>query len=534
MSQFQKSILFNTSAGTDVQYVGGEILIPGLDPIKQSRVIDFSQVNYRAEVSQVVTVGATAYTPTASTRYIVTIGDVSRRNHGLTEAPFMYAYTTPDDITTLGATAALQREAITLALVAKINAVTYNYVVAATLTLGNGFTITDDAGYYPVNAQGMTNRLGASTVKLMTDSDGRGFAITNVALTTAAVYSSGVGANLVTAAPVFDLVYTNLISGYVDGPKTIAGATAVSGQKYNMFSVTYLADSNLPTIGSAYSGFVSKTQQVWVDNGAGSATTNLAGYIALERAMHRGIAVKYNNDPSAIAEFFDNNFVIQGSLGAVPATTADLKNKLFTGYANMFNHHNIGTQTIVAPTQGATGLLIEQDATATEGAHYCAEVATSCPKEFVVGKQEVTFVFKASATTVANIVLLAGLRKKEAYAANFNDYNELVAGGTGPSGTDLYTYGILGGAATVATDSTLNAVNSTEFTVLIKVAKSGLVAMYINDTKVNVYSAGTTALTFVAGTVLIPFFQYTNLNSAAAVPNVTEMLALPSYNVYYN
>lgn len=533
MSKQQKSILFNTSAGTDVQYVGGEIQIPGLDPIKQSNIVDFSQVNYRAEVSQVVTVGATTYTPTASTRYIVTINDVRVRRQGLTGQPLTYSFTTPANVTSwLGGVAATQREAIHVALIADINAAGYNYVTAATLTGGAGFTITDVPGYFPVNSQTMTNREGASTIKLMTDDGGLGFEITNIALTTAAVYASGVGATLASSAPVWDLVYTNLISGYIDGPKTIAGATAVSGQKYNMFSITYKKEVSVPTT-SSYDCFQTETVQVWVDNGAGSATTNLAGYIAIERAMHRGIAAKYATDPSAVSEFFDNNFIIQGPLGAVPVTTTSLKNKFLTGYANMFNHYNIGTQTIVAPTQGATGLLAEQDVTATEGAHYCTEVGTNSPKQFIVGKQEITFVFKATCTTVANIVLLAGLRLKAAFAADFNDYTDMVAGGTGPSGTDLYTYGILNNAATVATDTTLNAVDATQFTVLIKVAKSGLVSMYINDTKVNVYSAGTTALILDAGDAVIPFWQYTNLNSAAAVPNVQELLALPNANIYY-
>lgn len=536
MSQQQKSVLFKTSAGTDVQYVGGEIKIPGLNPIKQSRIVDFSQLNYRAEVSQVVTIGGvSAYMPTASTRYIVCIGDINRRDKGLTELPFMYSYTTSADLSKEGANAALQREYISLQLVAKINAVANNWVVAASLGTGTGFTITDDAGYYPAPSQGMANREGASTVFLKTDDDGRGFAITNLATTTAAVYASGVGATLAAYAPVFDLVYSNLISGYVDGPKDINGAIAVSGQKYNLFSISYLDDNvSIPSVSHGITGILARTASVWVDNGAGTATTNLAGYIAFERAMHRGIAVKFRTDASAVSEFFDNNFVIQGPLGAVPVTTTSIKNKVVTGYSNMFNHYNIGTQTIVAPTQGATGLLIEQDTTATEGAHYCAEVGTSCPKEFVVGKQDITVVFKATCTTVANIVLMAGLRKKEAFTLDFNDYNELVAGGTGPSGTDLYTYGILTNGTTIATDTTLNAADATQLTVIIKVAKSGLVSMYINDTKVNVYSAGTTPLSFVAGIVLIPFFQYTNLNSAAAVPNVQELLALPSDIVYYN
>ena len=73
MSQKNKSVLFNTSAGTDVQYSGGEIQIVGLDPIPQARIIDFSQINYRTEVVQVVTIGATAYTPVADTTYCVEI-----------------------------------------------------------------------------------------------------------------------------------------------------------------------------------------------------------------------------------------------------------------------------------------------------------------------------------------------------------------------------------------------------------------------------------------------------------------------------
>jgi len=533
MSKQQKSILFNTSTGSDVQYVGGEIQVPGLDPIKQSRIVNFSQINYKAEVSQVVTVGAAAYIPTPSTRYIVQIGDLKRRYQGLLEQPFQYSFTTPVDITTLGATTQLQREAISLALVADINTKANNYVVAATLGSGNGFTITDDPGYYPVPSQTATNREGASTVKLLTDVDGRGFAITNIALTTVAVYASGVGATLASSAPSYDLVYSSLIAGYIDGPKTIAGATAVSGQNYNLFSITYRKVVSVPTT-SSYDCFQTETQQIWVDNGTGSSNANLAGYITFEKSIHRGIAAHYATDPSAVSEFFDQNFVIQGPLGAVPVTTTSLKNKFLTGSGNMFNHYNIGTQTIVAPTQGATGLLIEQDATATEGAHYCTEVGTNSPKQFIVGKQEITFVFKATCTTVANIVLLAGLRLKAAFAVDFNDYTDMVAGGTGPSGTDLYTYGILNNAATVATDTTLNAADATQFTILIKVAKSGLVSMYINDTKVNVYSAGTTALILDAGDVVIPFWQYTNLNSAAAVPNVQELLALPNANIYYN
>jgi len=45
-----------------------------------------------------------------------------------------------------------------------------------------------------------------------------------------------------------------------------------------------------------------------------------------------------------------------------------------------------------------------------------------------------------------------------------------------------------------------------------------------------------TSITLIldAGDVVIPFWQYTNLNSAAAVPNVQELLVLPNASIYYN
>lgn len=527
-----KSILFNTSAGTDVQNVGGEIIIPGLEKIKQSRIVDISQVYYKAEVPQVVTVGATAYTPTANTKYTVLLGDIARRSDGQGENLVPYSYVTPADITTLGATAALQREAITVALCAKINANALNYVTATTLGSGNGFTITDDAGYYPYNRQGMNNREGATTVKLAQESDGTGFALTNISLTTTAVYAFGVGLDLANGAPVYDLVTGNLIQGEIYNPKTVAGASATSGQKYNMFSISYLADTALPTITAEKRGLVLRNVSIFVDNGTGTSTSNLAGYIAFERAIHRLMAGRFSMDAATLTEFFDKNFVLQGPLGAVPATTTSLKNKFLTPYA-LQNHYNIGTQTIVGPTQGATGLLSEQDATATEGAHYSAEVSTICPQEIVVGKTAATLIHRFRLNTVANAVYMAGFRTKEAFTLDFNDYTNMAAAGTGPSGTDLYTYGILSNAATVATDTTANATDAVDVVVVVKVAMNGTVTILVDGVKYPVYSAGTTALVFAAGTVLIPFWQYTNLNSAAAVITTKEHLSLPSDVVLY-
>lgn len=530
MSQQTKSVLFNTSAGTDVQYVGENILIPGLSPIKQTRVVDFSQVNYRAEVSQVVTVGGViAYTPTGSTKYTVVIADARRRNHGLTESPFTYSYVTPADVTAIGSTPALQRDAISNALIKKINAVSYNYTVAAIITAGagTGFTITDKPGYYPIPVQGMTNREGVSTIYLKPDSDGRGFSGTNIALTTAAVISSGVGANLVTSAPVFDLVYTNLVSGFVDGPKTIAGATAISGQQYTLFSVTYLENVNLPSIANTYFGLLPKTVQIWIDNGAGASAVNLANYILVERSIHRGIAYRFVSNPTAQVDFLDNVILFQGPAGAVPATTGESKMVSDAKWA----YTNIGTNVVVAPTPSNTGLIIDQTLVAGNGAEYTPSLSTFSPKEFVVGKLECSVLARVSAVTMANCTWLVGFRVKGPYVANFA-YNGIGAiGSTAAAPTNISTQGSLLGTV-VSTTSTAVLANAASYEVIVTVDINGVVTCKIADVVYPVYSVGTTPLVLPAGMIIIPFFRGVNVGGSAALLTVSEVVALPTKNAF--
>lgn len=526
MSQHQKSVLFNTSAGTDVQYVGGEILIPGLNPIKQSRIVNFSQMNYRAEVRQVVTVGGTSYTPTASTRYIVCINDPSRRNQGLTEQPLVYSYTTSADLSKEGATDALRREYIHLQLVAKINAVSSNYVAAATLGTGTGFTITDDAGYYPAPGQTSTNRGGASTVFLRTDDDGRGFAITNIALTTAAVYASGVGATLAAYAPVFDLVYTNLISGFVDGPKTTAGATATSGQNYNLFSISYIDDIvSIPSVGHGITGMLVRTVNVWADNGTGTSTTNLAGYIAFERQLHRGLFKQFANDPSAQVDFLDNVIVFQGAAGAVPTATGE--NKMISDAKWVYNQ--IGSQILTTPTPNNAGLLLDQDAADTKGAEYTPSLLTLAPQEFVVGKTAFSVFARLKATDWTDAAWQIGFRKKAAHAADFNNYTDLASVGTLAGAGDLVvTNGILNNAATVSTSTAIAPTDSAYLTVEVLVAVNGTVTCKLNDVIYPVYSVGTTALVFDAGDIMIPFVLYANISTGDPDIILNEVAAVPA------
>ncbi len=69
MNQVQESILFKTSTASDIQSSGGVVTVAGLTGTKKTRISSILQVKYKAEVVQVITVGATSYTPTGGTKY---------------------------------------------------------------------------------------------------------------------------------------------------------------------------------------------------------------------------------------------------------------------------------------------------------------------------------------------------------------------------------------------------------------------------------------------------------------------------------
>ena len=286
----KKSVLLLTSAATDVQYSGGDIFIAGLNTVSRKDITSIKQVKSRAEVAQVTTVGAvTLYTPTSNTAYKVAVWDVLRKESGYEETPKIYTYITG----TVTGVAATDREVISVALCALINADASNHAVAATLTGGAGFTVTDDGGYWPVFAQNMTNVKGVNNVYTITNSDGTGFTGTtllgNASVTTAGVYSKGLGANLAAQRPIVDFVYGNLISGVLgDAPMTNTNPQlpAVSGQNYDAFIIESLKAVDAVQATGQYA-YIESIQRVFVDNGTGSSVTNLAGFKALERVFHK-------------------------------------------------------------------------------------------------------------------------------------------------------------------------------------------------------------------------------------------------------
>lgn len=523
-----QSILLKTSAATDLKYSGSELTITGAKrKINVNRIVSIKQEKYRAEVVQVVTVGDNSYTPQASTVYSIKIGDPTRRNAGGNEALLPYSYTTPSDLTTLGATAALQREAIHGEIVTAINANPLNYVVAASLGAGAGFTVTDDAGYYPAHGSSSNNRNGKSQVVANGNSDGSGYTSAQVTVSTAAVYAFGVGATLLAWAPVSNAMTGNLTSGGFLAPVAADGTYAVSGQNYDAFRIETLELQSAHNVTGQWA-LVPQETLVFVDNGTGTATTNLAGFKAFEKEFHKLIANYYSTDTATVAEFFDQDFVIQGLLGAAPAITTSVLNKFITPYG-MLNHINVGTQTIVAPTQGLTGLLIDQDINTGDGAQYVPYIGTSSSKQFVVGKTAFMAIFNYTAADVTGVNSLFGFRKKEAFQVDYNNYNDLAAIGSTSTSGKFSTNAILANAATVTTTSaTTGAANTVRSQYIVKVAIDGTVTAYANGVSYPIYSAGTTAMVFAAGTVLVPFAQTTQITGTASVGVIDEFLAVNS------
>jgi len=533
MKSVRESVLLKTSSNADVQCSGGKINITGLKEILKKNVTGIVQIKYRAAVAQVVTVGNTAYTPTGLTNYTVAIGDPNRTRDGYQENLRRYTFQTNSNVNIYG-TVAQQREAIHAGLVAKINLESgVNRVTAVSLGSGNGFTVTDNTDYYPEKSQTMTNEKFASTVITVANPDQSGFTRSNFTVTTAGQTSSGVGAKLAQQAPVIDYMYGNLIQGNLDAPfgtATNPKTYATAGQNYDIFVINSLKE----IVGANLSGqyvYVPRESAIAVDNGTGSSTTNLAGFLTAERELRKLMVQTCYMDASLVQQWFDQDFVEQGLLGAAPATTAGVANKFLTPYG-MLNHFNIGTQTIVTGANSATGFLFEQDATATEGAAYTPSLSTNNSQQFIVGKTPATVNAKASFTTPANIVFMVGFRSKEAHQAAFGTYGKLATIGTGAAGTAIATYGSLVSAASVTTTSAVNLLTTVVYDFRVEVAIDGTVTAFVNNVSYPIYSVGTTVpLVFAAGTVLIPFFQYTNLNSVAAVPNITEFWSVGSDTV---
>lgn len=539
MRPILESVLFRTSAASDIQCSGGVLTVAGLSGVKKKNILSIKQVKYRAEVVQVATV-STTFTPVGSTPYSILIGDENRQVAGAISPLKKYTYVTPASITDLGATAALQREAINAALIAKINADASNYVVATTLGTGTGFTVTDDAGYYPPQQQGMTNRKGASTVLASPNEDGSGMPANAVSITTAAVIANGVGADLLLGKPVIDQMYGNLIQGSVNSlfapPLTSGGLAAVSGQNYDAFVIDSLYDMAPAHNVTGQYALVPKTQTIWVDNGTGSSTANLAGFVAFQRTMLKHIFDLYRNDPATIFTTSDTGMTYATLTGlSVIPTTALAENTVNfgNGFAASF------TPTIVAtaagdamPIQDATsatvfGINLANDAANGKGLEISAPLAANSQKSAIVGKTPFSVYARVYVDDVSGVDPgVIGLRKKAAYAAAIGSYTDYACIGLIGAAGDIKTQTNLNGGGANTVDTTLNWTDATARELEVRVDINGVVTWYVDGAQVN----SSTSFTFDAGDEIIPFYNELQTADVAARFLLMESAFLPANN----
>lgn len=543
----QHSVLLKTSAATDVQYSNRKFSIAGFNfPINALSITSIVQYKSRPEVSQVQTIGASLYTPTPSTRYTVQINDPRRRVYGASQSVIPFSFVTPPVITTLGATAALQREAINAALVTAINNATNTiFATAASLTLGAGFTITDSAGYYGPNGPrtaGGPNELGPNSIYLAKNPDGTGFIdSTDRVVTTTGVYSFGIGTTLVADKAVLDPMFGNIISGTTGSigfqiacPVASDGSGAVAGQLYDAFLISSLVVSAIPNATSVQ-GYNIQQDAIFYDNGTGTSTTNLAGAVAFEREMLRIVAFNYSNSPITIGEFFEQPGIFASTTtGVAPVGTTQVGVAYATG-ENELVFAPIGTATVVAPIVTASGCPLTLDATDEEGMELGVSQLTQCPKEFVVGKQAVSYYARINlGAVIADIEEFAfGFRKKAAYAVDVAAYvtattDVAFLGWVDADATKgLYQMETsLAGAVLTKTSTAITGTNSTAIDLMVTCDINGNVKFYING--VDKTPLITTAPTLTTGAHMVPFIITINGAGVGTVPVILQELLLPT------
>jgi hypothetical protein len=195
-------------------------------------------------------------------------------------------------------------------------------------------------------------------------------------------------------------------------------------------------------------------------------------------------------------------------LGACTGTAGDV-NLLQTDH-NCFEWHVKGTQTILAPVFGATGLDIAQDvANAGDGAEYTQGITARSKSAFVVGTDG-AFYFKCRVLVhdVTGLAELAiGFRKAEAYQASFDNYDECAC--INVQAGDVMIETILNNGSTVTTDSTDNLTDDQYIEVTVNVSSAGVVT-YLRSLNGGATAAPTVtaAYTFDNGEVVVPFLFF--------------------------
>ena len=492
-SNLTQSALLTTSAKTDVQRSGGKVTITGLLPFDLDKMLAASYKIHRAEVQQVVTVDLTSVTMALNTRFSIKVGNVLNEYEAGQEALKNYAFTS-------GGTAPT---AVTIAdgIVAAINNTSISNYVSA-VRAANTVVITDDAGYYPIRPAG---RAGPSTVTL-----GDGVSGATITETTAGVIAYGDGTYIASNVPVKDPMSGNLISGELDTP-----TGAVAGQFYSGFYVTYAKEVNHQAVSGLRAEKVLR-QLIYVDNGLGTATANVAGYAAFLKEFEKVQFSKYASDPNSLCTWFDSGPTLFDQDGVGVPSNGDEDENLCDTDAGQLRYFCIGA-TATDPTgfSNTTGFDITRGSeTNAEGIELSAEVGSIGPLEYTVGTDACSFSVRATIADVTGLGEFAvGFRLKEAYQDGIDDYNDMACLNVQSGNIMIET--IDDGGATTSTDTTQNWADTETHTLEVSIDATGVVTYRIDDGDPTV----TAAFTWDDGDTIIPFIhKLSTADLGGAVP----------------
>ena len=220
-------------------------------------------------------------------------------------------------------------------------------------------------------------------------------------------------------------------------------------------------------------------------------------------------------DEKYVFETFQNNGAVSGVGGGASTGTAGDENVLILP-TTAFEYHVLGTQTITAPVITANGLdMGSMDQTADDGLELNHGILSTQIPSFKVGTNA-AFFFRTR-FTIADVSgtddCAIGFRKVEANQANIDDYADMAVLNVIAGDINIET--IVGGAATVTTDTTDNWADTETHELQVNVSSAGVVTYLID----GVAPTTTAAYTFTDALTVMPFFYFLQgTDIAGAVP----------------
>lgn len=204
------------------------------------------------------------------------------------------------------------------------------------------------------------------------------------------------------------------------------------------------------------------------------------------------------------------------------ATSGTLTNVLYTPVLAL-EYDPKSTQTILAPSivtvsEGVSGLDIGMTQTDDCGVELCPGIINSNHMAFKIGDDAAIFMrCRFSIADVSGTDDLAiGFRKVEAYQANIDDYADMAV--LNVISGDIKIETIVGGAATVTTDTTQNWADGETHQLEVFVSSTGVVTYQIDGAAPVV----TAAYTFTDALYVVPFLFFLNSTDLAGAVIIKE------------